>query len=50
MSVVWIGVENDIFWMYEVKFWKIFGWELTLQVLTPPVVAVQIMEQVMTGP
>ena len=50
MSVVWVGVENDIFWMYEVKFWKMFGWEPTWQVLTPTGAEVQIMEQGMILP
>jgi len=37
MPVAQVGVENDILWMYKVKFWKMFGWELTWHVFTPGV-------------
>ena len=50
MSVVWVGVENDEFLLYVVKFYKIFGLELTPQVLTPSIMSVQNLVQVMTGP
>jgi len=51
MSVVWVGVENDEFLLYVVKFYKIFGLELTPQVLTPPTfMSVQNLVQVMIEP
>ena len=50
MLVGRVGVENDVFWLYVLKFWKIFGLELMLHVLTPPIMSVQNLVQVMIEP